>query len=238
MNSNVSKAIYFTAGLSIGGGATYFFVKRKYRLLADEEVASVKDVFEKIYEKKLAQARDDWSAQPDPEEAAPEADVPAKESRKEAYERRIQSTGYSSRAEDPEEVVSVKVEIEDGEIDVTVEESERDPNQPYIIDIPDFYNSEYDQVTLTYWVVDNVLSDERDVQVEDVDSTIGNHHLRQLSKMREEQATIYIRNELKEIDFEIVKSEESFAKAVHGIDEYDDADKSKKKLKKMRSDDG
>ena len=207
MNSNgISKAVYFTAGLCIGGGAAYILVKKRYRLLAEEEIASVKEAFQRINEVKTRQTADDWSSQPDPEA----------DNSKEEYVEVLYHAGYSTVSNEvpkdvvARQVVDVDIDAEEETVEVHVSQFERDPKKPYEIDVSDFMTSEFDTISLTYWVEDEMLVDERDSQVEDTDSTIGLHLLEQLKNMTEDGATIYIRNERLEVDFEVVRSPGSF----------------------------
>ena len=53
MNDNLSKVFIFVAGAAIGSVVTLKFLEEKYKRIADEEIESVKETFEKALEKEI-----------------------------------------------------------------------------------------------------------------------------------------------------------------------------------------
>lgn len=234
----ITKAVYFTAGLCIGGGVTYLVVKDRYKRLTEEEVASVRDSFEKIYERKARQLADDWNSQPDPEESA---------KTKEEYRTIVANSEYETVSDHvPEEAVAyihtkdadVEVHSEDENFEVTVAtESDPNPNKPYVIDVVDFMNNgDYDNITMTYWTQEDILVDEREEIIHEVDSLIGRNNLNFFDEHPNED-TVYIRNNKEEVDFEIIKDTRSYAQVVLGLKDGDSETFEKiRKTKRLRSD--
>lgn len=66
-HEKVKIGIALGVGLGIGGGVGYYVAVRKVRAQATEEVAKVQDLYKRLREEDAAQAREDWSAQPDHE---------------------------------------------------------------------------------------------------------------------------------------------------------------------------
>lgn len=255
MNKDViGKALYFTAGLGIGGGTVYFVVRHRYRALAEEEIASVKDSFQKIADTRIAQAEADWrAAQPGSEEEVDQAHA-AKVVENQQY--------VTVSEEEPDNVESVEVSAtldpreelhlnihghapEDREVTVSFAEVkeeqniERDPSKPYEIDVTDFVTGvDLENVVWTYWEGDSTLVDERDEMITDPSSFIGDiTDILFTDERKKRHKALYVRNEDMNVDFEIIIDPRSFSKVVLGVDDvHADDVHEKQPIKKMRSD--
>lgn len=99
--------------------------------------------------------------------------------------------------------------------------SPRNPNTPYIITTEEFRQNdpEYVQSTLTYYEPDMVLADDHEDIIENKEDTVGLKALSSFGLDPDEPDAVYVRNEKIQMDFEVVRSEESFAKVVLGIDD-------------------
>jgi hypothetical protein len=95
----------------------------------------------------------------------------------------------------------------------------RDPGRPYVIAVDDYMSNDtnYTQVTLTYYAGDQVLVDERDEPIELIDQTVGGHEALEFGVLSEDENMVYIRNESLETDFEIAKSEGKYSEEVLGL---------------------
>jgi hypothetical protein len=93
------------------------------------------------------------------------------------------------------------------------ERKHRSPDVPYVIHYDERHEMDYQDVTLTYYEVDDVLCDERDTVVDpdDRNRLIGEGH------GSNDAAIVYIRNDQLEIMYEVIKSPNSFAEEVHGF---------------------
>jgi hypothetical protein len=65
IDEKVKIGIALGVGLGIGGGVGYYVAVRKVRTQATEEVAKIQNLYQRLREEDAAQAREDWSSQPD-----------------------------------------------------------------------------------------------------------------------------------------------------------------------------
>lgn len=96
----------------------------------------------------------------------------------------------------------------------------RSPDRPYVVHVDERYEMEgYNEVTLTYYVADDVLCDERDevVDPERRDDMVGEANLDRFGHGSNDPNIVYIRNDNLEILYEIVRSPNSYAEEVHGL---------------------
>lgn len=90
---------------------------------------------------------------------------------------------------------------------------------PYIITQETFLenDSKFNQTTLTYYVDDEVLADERDDVIEDKDTVVGLENLKLFGQDSSDENTVHIRNAKLEIEFEILRHEGSYSMEINGI---------------------
>lgn len=100
------------------------------------------------------------------------------------------------------------------------EEATRIETLPYVISIQEHNDNlfEHEQNTLTYYVPDDMLLDERDEPVEDVDGLVGVENLGLFGHGSGSPDTLYIRNEVKEMDLEIIRRTDSYAEVIFSRD--------------------
>jgi len=118
------------------------------------------------------------------------------------------------------DVVHVFAEdIIDENWDYEIERQGRDPRQPYVIHRDEYFNDEMDygsagfQTTYTYYAADDILTDERDVPVYDKDEVVGELKFGHGSG---DPRIVYIRNEARESEFEIVLDDGAYQVIVMG----------------------
>lgn len=113
----------------------------------------------------------------------------------------------------------------------------RSPERPYIISNQEWFLNEtnYSQITLTYYADDDILADDANRQVNDINDVVGATNLHRFGVQSESPDLVYVRNERLQADYEITKDERAFAVVVHGIDpdEYAERDTPRR----MRRDD-
>ncbi len=144
MNSKTMFLIAFIFGTISGSLVTWCGVKKKYEMLAQEEIDSVKEVFARR-EKKSAKNVADVVKADEPNDAAGIKEC-------ESILRREGYTRYS---------------------DSTEENEGREMSRHYVISPEQFgENEDYDQISLTYYA-DQVLADENDEMIEDVEEMVG-----------------------------------------------------------------
>lgn len=124
----------------------------------------------------------------------------------------------------------------DGDFDYDYELAIRIPGVPYILSQEEFMlnEPEYDQNTLTYFEGDDVLTDSRDVVINESETTVGDANLLRFGHGSKDNNVIYIRNEKLEIDFEVVRSMGEYTKEVLGFIQHDD----RPGVRRFRSGDG
>ena len=190
----MKNLLCFVAGAAIGSVVTWKLIEKKYKDLADEEIESVKETFKN---RKPRITKDEVK------ETVEKVINKWKES-KETVEDIVTAEGYSTEDEENTE--------EDDESNYTVDV---DPGVevivPYVITPEQFgeYN-EYGTKTLTYYA-DNVLTDEIDNPITsgEMEIMIGPDALDHFGEYEDD--SVYIRDEMNEMDYEILKSEKMFS---------------------------
>lgn len=190
----MKNLLFFAAGATIGSVVTWKLIEKKYKDLADEEIESVIETFKN---RKPRITKDEVK------ETVEKVINKFKEP-KETVEDIVTAEGYS--IEDEEETE------EDDESNYTVDV---DPGVevivPYVITPGQFgeYN-EYGTKTLTYYA-DNVLTDEIDnpITSDEMETMIGPDALDHFGEYEDD--SVYIRDEMNEMDYEILKSEKTFS---------------------------
>ena len=126
----------------------------------------------------------------------------------------------------------------DENFDYEAELAKRGEDRPYIISYDEFMQGEkdYPQNTLTWYEGDDVLTDEKDQPIEKIDFVIGDEAVQRFGHGSGDPRIVYIRNDVMEIDFEVVKHTASYAKTVLGF-QHSDRPGSRKRPR-YRGDDG
>lgn len=125
--------------------------------------------------------------------------------------------------------------IFDKGVEIDAEDLERrGTGLPYIITVQEYQEDEetYDKLTATYYEEDDVLVDSRDAAIPDVENTVGVANLERFGHGSDSMDSVYIRNELKHADFEVVRDRRSYTEVVLGVIQREE----KNRPKKMRSD--
>jgi hypothetical protein len=95
---------------------------------------------------------------------------------------------------------------------------------PKIISQGEFMENptEYAQSTLTYYEVDQVLTDERDNVIENKVGTIGSPGIFSMFGMdSSDPNTVHVRNPRLQMEFELVRHRGSYAKEILGLDDHE-----------------
>ena len=190
----MKNLLCFVAGAAIGSVVTWKLIEKKYKDLADEEIESVIETFKN---RKPRITKDNVKE-------TVEKVINKYKEPKETVEDIVTSEGYSIENEEETE--------EDDESNYTVDV---DPGveviAPYVITPEQFGEySEYGTKTLTYYS-DNVLTDEIDnpITSEEMETMIGPDALDHFGEYEDD--SVYIRDEMNEMDYEILKSEKMFS---------------------------
>lgn len=115
----------------------------------------------------------------------------------------------------------------------------RSPDTPYVIHYDERYELEYEETTLTYYTVDDVLCNNDD-EVYDHDARnalIGEGSLDRFGHGSNDPSIVYVRNDKLELVFEVVKSPNCYAEEVHGFQHYIDSYKNLESMRNRERDD-
>ena len=192
----MKNLLFFVAGAAIGSIATWKLIEKKYKDLADEEIESVIETFKN---------RRPRITKDEVKETVEKVINKWKEP-KETVEDIVAAEGYSIENEeeiDEDDESNYIVNVDnDNDIEVVT---------PYVITPEQFgeYN-EYGTKTLTYYA-DNVLTDEIDnpITSDEMITMIGPDALDHFGEYEDD--SVYIRDEMNEMDYEILKSEKKFS---------------------------
>ena len=184
----------FLAGAGVGAGATWYFVKKHYEKVADEEIKDVVTRF-KAYKETLQK---EYESVPD-ENPNPNYEGNSQRNNVVQMERPISS--------------DFNEELSNGIIDDP--KGENEGVAPYVISEEEFGEIEdYDQKTLFWYYRDNILATDEDLEVEDKFTTVGDA-LEEFKKDRYLERVL-VRNEQDETDYEILVSEKHFYEVTGG----------------------
>lgn len=130
-----------------------------------------------------------------------------------AYHKIAKQYSPESKAPEPE--------INFPELPPELEEHNIFSDGPVIISQDVFMDnkSDFQQSTLTYYVVDKTLTDEREQVIEDWADVIGATTPDMFGEKSSDPKTVHVRNTRLGLEFEIVKHESSYRQEVLGIDE-------------------
>ena len=190
----MKNLLCFVSGAAIGSVITWKLIEKKYKDLADEEIESVIETFKN---RKPRITKDEVKEKV-------EKVINKYKEPKETVEDIVTAEGYS--IENEEEI------DEDDESNYTINvDNDIEVVTPYVITPEQFgeYN-EYGTKTLTYYA-DNVLTDEIDnpITSEEMVTMIGPDALDHFGEYEDD--SVYIRDEMNEMDYEILKSEKKFS---------------------------
>lgn len=184
MSSKGIAFLAFIAGAGMGSVCTWQLLKRKYELIAQEEIDSVKAAYatresiEKAGKSFVEGFRDGFKVAEDRTQKD-EGDVDFKK-----YASIIQKEGYTDYSRSVEE-------------------------KPYVISPEEFGEfEEYEKISLTYYA-DKVLADENDEEVDDVDEIVGEESLNHFGEYEDD--SVFVRNDRLKCDYEILLDQRNYS---------------------------
>lgn len=197
----MNKIVSFILGAGIGSVTTYFVVKKTIQGRADEEIESVVTTFKERYDKVEKILTDEQKEEVGiyiPEKK--ELSIPVKDLNLtgEPYKEKVEDLGYS---------VGVDLsENNDKHVDnITQIDDVKTGMAPYTISEEEFGEFGNEEMTLILYA-DGTLADDQDEIIDDPESLLGNC----LDEFGEYDDALYVRNENKEIDFVILRSDKTF----------------------------
>lgn len=196
----------FVLGSAGGFLAGYLVSKNRYLDMAEKEIASVKKVYEKYFSPSIkiepAKVNDDGALKVKEPVGKPSDPV------KETYTKYAKQ--YSGSGEDPK-IGSVKSSIQTKKVTKTLKIT------PYIITPEEYNDSDYEVVTLV-WYSDKILADTDGNIIHNVNEVIGPEALSTFGRYLDD--TVYVRDETKKIDYEIIWDTRKYA-AANDLDSLD-----------------
>lgn len=203
MNSKVKGALLFLAGAGLGGGTAWFFTKKKYEAIIEEkvnsEIQSVRETYNKL-QKELAEKN----------EKMKEELIKISSTTEKVFTNGDKVETISVREEDDDEKAKEEKFIRErmpyGTKSMTSINNEA-ATKPYVID-PNEYGSNDDYNIYCYTYYNNgILADEGDEKLEEdeIAARIGDA----LEHFGEEDA-VYVRNDVRRCDYEIIKSLDNY----------------------------
>ena len=177
----INKILIFAAGVAIGSAVTWKLVKGKYKKLADEEIASVKEV---------------WSKKHPASEGIAEACV------KEGVD--VDVTLQPRKNPDFKDYRAMQEIIDKNSY------KEEDYMDKYVISPEEFGESELPSESLTYWA-DGVVTDEANcvMDEDDIEETIGSDALNHFGEYEDD--SVFVRNETLDKEYEILMDTRRFS---------------------------
>lgn len=197
----------FMAGATVGAVGAWFYCKRYYEQIAQEEIDSVKAAFAERKPEKLSNNRSNIEA----EDNKQKADMAKLKPDLVNYAAKLQEEGYINySAHSEKSTKNVYVEKEDKSM----------VDKPYVISPEDSGEDAYTQINLTYYA-DGVLADDEDDILEDIDGTVGLDFASHFGEYEDD--TVFIRNDRLKCEYEIQRDNRTY-EDVTGINPNDTED--------------
>ena len=199
MSNTVRGALFFIIGAASASFITYKVVEKKFKDIADEEIESVKAMYERklakleldkpVKELKRVTITDDGVYEENNEPPMASAVI-------NPYSSLVNDLGYSDDKKEEKESVAINTNIE-------------------IVPPEDFGEYGYKCESLTYYQ-DNVLTLDDDTKITDIEKYVGCDALNTFGEYEDD--SVFVRNHGMKTDFEILKDSRTYSDVV-GDDE-------------------
>lgn len=210
----MNKAIIFGLGVAAGSVGTYFAVKKAIEARTDKEIESVVETFKERFDKMESILTDEQREElgiyssskeilkDEPIEINHPKPIEERNEIQNNYEQEMRKLGYSTG-----------VDLSEG-TDNHAESITQIGSTPYVITEDEFGEFGNDEETLIFYA-DGVLATEDDDPIDDVKELIGNC----LNEFGEYDERLYVRNQEREIDYIILRSEKLWVDIAPEVDE-------------------
>lgn len=210
----MNKFIVFTIGVATGSVGTYFAVKKAIEARTDKEIESVVETFKERFDKMEAILTDEQKEElgiysPSNEILKDESieinhpkPTEERDETQKNYEQEMKNLGYSTGVDLSEKT------------DHSAERIAQIGSAPYVITEDEFGEFGNDEETLIFYA-DGVLATEDDDPIDDIEELIGNC----LNEFGEYDERLYVRNQERETDYIILKSEKLWTDITPEVDE-------------------
>jgi hypothetical protein len=215
LQAPVPRWLALTAIVSTGAataGVTYFQTRKKFYAdldaMVEEQVESTRRFFDSLEKEKTpTQLLVEKNYEEMVEEYKSPEDTP---------------TEAPSMTELHEVTRNVFTDAAQSDFDFEKEIPLRTPDKPYVIEHDEFYESDRQTITLTWFEGDEVLADEKDEHIPNPDHVIGDENLQRFGYGSRDPHIVYVRNEAMDVDFEVVKNEGKYTEQVLGFMQHED----------------
>lgn len=196
MNKSI---LVFVAGAVTGAAATWFYAKKKYELIAQEEINSVKET--------LTARLNDYTngLEPDPKEQEPETPEITEED-KEEYKEVLGTVNYSAYSDEPKKKSGKKNTKKNKEVEPVIDE-----NEPYVIAPEEFGDDDDFETESLYYFADGHLTDDQYELIDDIEGMVSYNALEMFGTNEGDEDTVYVRNPQLKCDFEILQDIRNYA---------------------------
>lgn len=190
----------FLAGATVGAAGAWFYCKRYYEQIAQEEIDSVKAAFA---ERKPDALKNTKNFEDSTDDNKKKANMAKLKPDLVDYAAKLQAEGYTNYSAHNEKNNN--------------EEAETVVDKPRVISPDEYGDCDYTTISLTYYS-DGVLADDEDEIVENIEDTVGADFAEHFGDY--EMDSVHIRNDRRKCDYEICKDNRSYT-TVTGIDPDD-----------------
>lgn len=224
-------AVSVVAGTAIGAFVGYRFAEKRLSTKFDKMMQDESAQLREHYSQKIRAKMD----KPSIEEMAERAEL---HRQTDTYKETVVDLGYIPKDEAPmdepekadepimqSETTNIfqerdKAQAEISEWDYAKESKARNPQFPYVIHVDEWQqnDTEYEKMDLTYYEGDEVLTDDNDNVIPEVEETVGFENLSKFGHGSGDPNVVFIRNDVREILYEVARSSGMYAHEVHGFD--------------------
>ena len=194
MNNNILRgSLFFISGAAIASFITYKIVEKRFKNIADEEIASVKE----MYERKIKKVELDKNDEVKTTEVSTTTLELKPETKVNPYSSLVNDLGYSNIKKEEKEEMAVDNDI-------------------VVIPPEDFGEYGYKCESLTYYK-DNVLTFDTDEKITDINKYVGPDALNTFGEYEDD--SVFVRNHGLKTDFEILLDSRRYSEVVGTDDE-------------------
>jgi hypothetical protein len=226
-------------GAAVGYVVASKILEKKYRELADKEIAEARVLYQRMYSRSPLVLQPESEVEEDPEEGDEEAPAGTWDELEEVVQDRLMTNAmkamgtYVPPAEDHEGVEKREPTTRNTFADYQAPGDEvmdalmadRDPSEPYIITKSEYYENEpdHEQKRFTYYDGDQVLVDDQDEYnpIMDTERVVGDDNLLRFGYGSGDEHSLFVRNETLDppLDLYITRSTGRYTDEVMGLDE-------------------
>lgn len=207
----------FVAGAALGSVVSWNMLKTKYKQIADEEIESVKEVFNErtkefeSYNNKLKETLENLGSEPEPKEEVKIAKIRPYVSYAESFKQGL-NQGIEAGSKDINKEISEKARdiVNDCNSIVQGGNDTVMPITPYVIRPDEFDVGDYEVITLRCYDDDVVTVDNtgRILTEDEIEECVGLDSLTHFGEYEDD--SVFVRNDTLRIDYEILRDEDAY----------------------------